>query len=78
MKGAQPTETAAYILNKIGVLGKYLEARPDKKKQFRYLDKRTAAMSVPTAIDQPAPASAPAPAPAPAEEAPEAAPAPEE
>jgi small subunit ribosomal protein S16 len=41
--GAQPTETAAYILNKLGVLPKYLAERPHQAKNFAFLDKRTPA-----------------------------------
>ncbi|MDX2066563.1 MAG: 30S ribosomal protein S16 [Fimbriimonadaceae bacterium] len=41
--GAQPTETAAYILNKLGVLPKYLEERPSQAKKYSFLDKRTPA-----------------------------------
>lgn len=52
--GAQPTETTAYLLNKIGVLARYFEQRPAAKKQYAFLDKRTSAMSVPSAIEQPA------------------------
>ena len=54
MSGAQPTETTAYLLNKIGILGKYFEARPNAKAKFAFLDKRTAAMSVASAVDAPA------------------------
>lgn len=68
LNGAQPTETAAYLLNKTGILGRYLEQRPEKKKDFKFLDKTTAAISKPTAVD--AQAAAPAAAPAPALEAP--------
>lgn len=79
MQGAQPSETTAILLNKVGILPKYFEARPTAKKQYKFLDKRTAAISVPTAIESPkaeaAPAPAPTPAPAPAPE-PEAAPEP--
>ncbi len=52
--GAQPSETVAILLNKIGVLPRFLETRPDSKKKFKFLDKRTAAISVPTAVDKPA------------------------
>ena len=51
LAGAQPTETAARILNKTGVLPKYLEARPAQKKNFAFLDKRTSAISKPTAVE---------------------------
>lgn len=76
MNGAQPSETTAILLNKVGILPKYFEARPTAKKQYKFLDKRTAAISVPTAIEEPkveapapAPAAEPAPEPAPAAEA---------
>jgi small subunit ribosomal protein S16 len=45
MVGAQPTETVAYMLKKKGVLDRFFEARPDAKKKYKSLDKRTAAMS---------------------------------
>lgn len=55
--GAQPTETSAYLLNKIGILEKYFEERPAARKQYGFLDKRTAATSVASVIDHtPAPA----------------------
>ncbi|HVT13135.1 MAG TPA: 30S ribosomal protein S16 [Fimbriimonadaceae bacterium] len=78
MQGAQPSETTAILLNKIGVLAKYFEARPSAKKQYKFLDKRTAAISVPTAIEAPKAEAAPAPAPTPTPEpaAPEPAPEP--
>lgn len=68
MQGAQPTETAAVVLNKAGVLDRYFEARPTAKKSFKFLDKRTAAISVKSVIEAPAVEAAPAPAPAPAPE----------
>lgn len=52
--GAQPSETTAYLLNKIGVLEKYLEERPNARKQYRYLDKTTKATSVASVLDMPA------------------------
>lgn len=67
MNGAQPSETTAILLNKAGILPKYLEARPSAKKQYRFLDKRTAAISVPTVIDSPK-STAPAPKPEPVPE----------
>lgn len=51
MSGAQPTETVAILLNKTGVLERYFEARPNARKDYKFLDKRTAATSVPTAVD---------------------------
>ena len=43
MIGAQPSETTAILLNKVGILPKYFEARPQAKKHYSFLDKRTAA-----------------------------------
>lgn len=57
--GAQPTETVAYLLKREGVLDKFFEERPNAKKDFRFLDKRTATMSKATAVE---PVSAPEPA----------------
>lgn len=51
LNGAQPTETTAYLLNKTGVLGKFLEQRPSQKKAYSFLDKRTAATSVASAVE---------------------------
>lgn len=68
MNGAQPTETVAYLLKKEGVLEKFFEARPNAKKDYRFLDKRTAMMSRKSAVEA---VAAPAPeAPAKAEAAP--------
>ncbi len=69
LQGAQPTETTAILLNKIGVLDEFFAQRPASKKDYKFLDKRTAVMSVKSAIEAPAAvAEAPAPAPAPAPE----------
>lgn len=65
--GAQPTETTARLLNKVGVLDRYFAERPSAKKAYSFLDKRTAAMSVQSVIAPAAPAKK-------AEEAPAAAP----
>ena len=51
MNGAQASETTAYLLNKTGALGKFLEQRPSQKKVYGYLDKTTAATSVASAVD---------------------------
>ena len=65
--GAQPTETTARLLNKVGVLDRYFSERPSAKKEYSFLDKRTAAMSVQSVMAPAAPAkkaeeaSAPAP-----------------
>ncbi len=58
MTGAQPTETTARLLNKVGVLPKYFEARPTAKKSYSFLDKRTAAISKQSALETPAEAPA--------------------
>jgi small subunit ribosomal protein S16 len=49
--GAEPTETTAWLLNKQGILPKYLEARPSQKKKYKFLDKTTATTSVPTSVE---------------------------
>ncbi|CAN5662381.1 30S ribosomal protein S16 [soil metagenome] len=51
--GAEPTETTAYLLNKSGVLGTFLEERPTHKKKYGFLDKRTPATSA-TVAEAPA------------------------
>lgn len=51
LEGAEPTETTAYILHKLGILPKFLEQRPNQKKKYSFLDKRTAAISVPTTTE---------------------------
>lgn len=73
-QGAQPTEIAAILMNGLGILDKFFEARPAAKKQYKFLDKRTAAMSVQSVVTrvekaEPKPESA-AEAPAEAAEAP--------
>lgn len=50
LNGAQPTETVAFWLKKLGVLDQYLEQRPNQKRRFKYLDRRTAAISVESAV----------------------------
>jgi small subunit ribosomal protein S16 len=44
-EGAQPSETTAYLLNKLGILPKFLEERPAQKKNYPYLNKAIAATS---------------------------------
>lgn len=53
MNGAQPTETAAVLLKKVGVLDKYFEARPKAKRDYAFLDKRTSAMSQESVVAAP-------------------------
>jgi small subunit ribosomal protein S16 len=60
LQGAQPTETVAHWLKKHGVLDRFLEQRPSQRRRFKYLDKRTAAISVESAVGPVAPAEAPA------------------
>ena len=55
--GAQPTETVAYLLNKSGILPTFFEQRPGQKKNYGFLDKRTAATSVASAMFGPLPVS---------------------
>lgn len=50
--GAQPTETTAYLLNKVGILEQYFQERPAARKEYSFLDKRTAATSVASVVDQ--------------------------
>ena len=59
-EGAEPSETTAYLLNKLGILPKFLEERPGHKKKYKFLDKRTAAISMTSAVE-PAAAEAAAP-----------------
>jgi small subunit ribosomal protein S16 len=54
LKGAKPSETAAIILNRAGVLPRFLEQRPNQKKNYAFLDKRTAAISVSSSVEAPA------------------------
>ena len=78
MIGAQPSETTAILLNKAGILPKYFDARPSAKKLYKFLDKRTAAISVAAAIESPKATPAPPEEPVEAKPEPEAAAAPEE
>lgn len=63
LSGAQPTETTAFLLNRIGVLDRFFEQRPQAKKDYSFLDKRTAAMTVKSAIEPEAKKEPAAPAP---------------
>lgn len=56
MNGAEPTETAAVLLKKAGVLDEFFKARPNQKAKYKFLDKRVAAQSAKSVIEQPAPA----------------------
>lgn len=53
MNGAQPSETTAVILNKVGVLDEYFKARPNAKKEYAFLDKRVGSISVTPTIEAP-------------------------
>lgn len=53
MEGAQPTETAARLLNKVGVLEEFFAKRPEAKKGYTFLDKRTASISKESALTAP-------------------------
>lgn len=66
--GAQPSETTAILLNKAGILEKFLADRPNKRKEYKFLDKTTAATSVASVMDTSTPAAeeaAPEPQPEP-------------
>lgn len=67
MEGAQPTETTAIVLNKIGVLEKYFEARPKARADYKFLDKTTGLSSKASVVTAVAPAE-PAPTPEPVAE----------
>ena len=43
LNGAEPTETAANLLKRAGVLEEFLKARPGQKSKYKFLDKRVAA-----------------------------------
>lgn len=62
LEGAQPTETVAYLLKQSGVLDDFFAQRPEAKKRFKSLDKRTAAMTVESAVTATVAATAPEPA----------------
>lgn len=70
LQGAVPSETSAVLLNKIGVLDKFFSERPKAKKQYSFLDKRTAAISVKSVIEAPVVEAKPAPSPEPVAEEP--------
>ncbi len=45
LSGAQPTETVAIIFKREGVLDQFFAQRPNAKASYKFLDKRTEAMS---------------------------------
>ena len=62
MNGAEPTETAANLLKRAGVLEEFFKARPTQKTKYKFLDKRvaaTASTTVTQAEDKPKKAEAP-------------------
>lgn len=67
MEGAQPTETVAYLLKREGVLEQFFAKRPKAKASYKFLDKRTAAMSQGSAMDEKPAKTEEAPVEAPAE-----------
>jgi small subunit ribosomal protein S16 len=67
MEGAQPTETVAYLLKREGVLEQFFAKRPKAKANYKFLDKRTAAMSQGSAMDEKPAKTEEAPVEAPAE-----------
>lgn len=58
MQGAQPSETTAILLNKLGILEKFFAERPAARNSYKFLDKRTSLSSRESVIEAPA---APAP-----------------
>lgn len=52
MSGAQPTETVAILLKREGVLDEFFQARPKAQDGYKFLDKRTAAMSKQSAVSR--------------------------
>ena len=77
MNGAEPTETAANLLKRAGVLEEFFTARPGQKQKYKFLDKRVAATASTTVTQAPVEAAPVAEA-APVEEVPVAEAAPEE
>lgn len=53
MNGAQPTETAARLLKRSGALEEFFTKRPAAKAGYKFLDKRTAAMSKKSVMSAP-------------------------
>ncbi len=51
MNGAQPSETVAFILKKIGVLEKFFNERPNAKKKFSFLNKAISSISKPSSVE---------------------------
>ncbi|MCC6686860.1 MAG: 30S ribosomal protein S16 [Fimbriimonadaceae bacterium] len=43
LNGAEPTETAANLLKRAGVLEEFFKERPGQKSKYKFLDKRVAA-----------------------------------
>jgi small subunit ribosomal protein S16 len=76
LEGAQPTETVAVLMKKQGVLDEFFQQRPKAKASYKFLDKRTSAMSRQSAVTQ-VPTEAPAPKPEVATAEPESQPEPE-
>lgn len=54
--GAQPSETTAVLLDRAGILSEFFAQRPNAKKKYAFLDKRTAAMSVKSVVEPMPPA----------------------
>ncbi len=58
LEGAQPTETAARLLKREGILADFFAKRPSAEKKFGFLDKTTAAMSKESVLAAPTEAKA--------------------
>ena len=52
MEGAQPTETVARLLKGQGVLDEFFSKRPKAKGKYKFLDKRTGAMSKKSVVQE--------------------------
>ena len=51
LQGAVPTETVAYLLNKVGVMEQFFAQRPNARRKFASLNKSIPVTSAPTAVE---------------------------
>ncbi len=52
MVGAQPTETVANLFKREGILDEFFAQRPKAKENYKFLDKRTSAMSKKSVVQE--------------------------
>lgn len=52
MEGAQPSETVARLLKGQGILDEFFSKRPKAKQKYKFLDKRTGAMSKQSVVQE--------------------------